>query len=379
MQKETIQSTGVMERLQQLSVNHPVSYRSETPPPRQPLQQMILSTSSPSIAYMSPSHRDDSSPTALITKQARPFDLTPVMRNTSTDFVEDLHNTVSPEETFGKMGLDLNSNEKVEFSARPNLQKRGIPVMHSNPISIRSRSLVMINEGAVNIDDDGSDELVGEAIELPPRQHFYSFNSRTNYENQLSVSTKAIASSTPYQPFRQHLSDVRALSAEEVSRIFMLKDMNAIPLDERQFSIPSIRMANHLNGSTTTYDDEEDDLSRDDASWSSRGSSLFLPDDKEISESQLLRFTPNAPRPCIVLEDLPIPEILIPKEGAITALNCSPKKKRKETHRKAFDWLRSVESEGADLIHEAASSKFLTQHDKRKIFSRQLSSPPGTV
>jgi hypothetical protein len=381
MEKETIQSSGVMERLQQLSVERPASYRSETPPPRHPLQQTTLSTSSPSIVYMSPSHKDNSSPTTTTIKQARPFDLTPVMRNTSADFVdEDLHNTISPEETMEKMGLDFMSQEKVEFSARPNLQKRGFPVLHSNPICIRSRSLVMLNEGVVNIDDDESEELLGEAIELPPRQHFYSFNSRSNYENQTNSATKAIASSTPYQPYRQHLSDVRALSSEEVSRIFMLKDMNSIPLEERQFSIPSIRMANHLNGSTTTYDDEEDDLSRDDASWSSRGSSLFLPDDKEIAEVQLLRFTPTASRPCIVLEDLPIPEILIPKEGGtVPAVKCSPKKKRKESHLKVYDWLRSVESEGADLIQEAASSKFLTQQDKRKIFSRQLSSPPGTV
>jgi hypothetical protein len=173
MEKETIQSSGVMERLQQLSVERPASYRSETPPPRHPLQQTTLSTSSPSIVYMSPSHKDNSSPTTTTIKQARPFDLTPVMRNTSADFVdEDLHNTISPEETMEKMGLDFMSQEKVEFSARPNLQKRGLPVLHSNPICIRSRSLVMLNEGVVNIDDDETNKFRNQSYCL-----FYSISA----------------------------------------------------------------------------------------------------------------------------------------------------------------------------------------------------------
>lgn len=268
------------------------------------------------------------------------------------------------------------------------------------PIADRTRSMSQLSElmgGAEELEDEDDDvrgRVVGEAIQFPSRQQFFSFNSRHHYRQQMFMSAnEATSSITPYQPSRQDLSDVGSLSKEELSRIFTHRDLNPIPMGERQYSIPSIRMANHLNGSTTTYDDEdEDDLSKDDASWSSRGSSLYLPDDSDASATQVLKFTPTSTKPLVILEDLPFPEILVPSDtGTVGAVNnvtnhnhndgsnnksCA-NKKRKESHEKAYEWLRAVESTGDDLIHEAASSKFLTRGSTSSTSTTTASPPMG--
>ncbi|KAI2504022.1 hypothetical protein MHU86_10455 [Fragilaria crotonensis] len=398
MEKATIESSGVTERLQQLSVNPSdmsVNHRSETPPPQPRFSQGMQHRSSPSLMDISPSHKENSSPTSLVQqKLVRPYDLTPVTRNTGTSYADaDDRRLVSPDDH--KSGLSLPSSSNFESSARPPLQRRTTAMPCPIPIADRTRSMGHLAElvgGGDDLDDEDDEihgRVVGEAIQFPSRQQFFSFNSRHHYQQQMFGSAnEATSSITPYQPSRQDLSDVGSLSREELSRIFTHRDLNPIPLDERQYSIPSIRMANHLNGSTTTYDDDdEDDLSKDDASWSSRGSSLYLPDDNDASATQVLKFTPNSSKPLVILEDLPFPEILIPSDtGTVGAVNNSDdnintkncaNRKRKESHEKAYEWLRAVESTGDDLIHEAASSKFLTRGTTLSTTTATTSTPMG--
>ena len=388
MEGSTIESSGVAERLQQLSVAPSEgSTRSETPPPRQQTQQGRYHDSSPSFMDLSPSRKENSSPIISIQKQVRPYDLTPVMRNTGTAYVDDdRRHVVSPEDTHQKKGLSLPSSAHLGSSSRPPLKRRDSPTLHPIPLGDRTRSLGNVTE-LEHKDDDEYDELdeldneiVEEAIQFPSRQKFYSFNSRHQYTEQIPMVSNVPMSKTPYQPSRHDLSDVGSLSTEELSRIFIHKDMNPILMEERQYSIPSIRMANHLNGSTTTYDDdEEDDLSKDDASWSSRGSSLYLPDDDDVCVTQALKFTlTTTAKPVVILEDLPFPEALPQSENcsvAAVASNQNNNKKRKESHKKAYEWLRTVEGTGDNCICEAASSKFLTRGGRHGL-ERQMSSPP---
>lgn len=394
MDRATIESNGVAERLQQLSVApKEVSTRSETPPPRQQAQQGRHHHSSPSFTDLSPSRKENSSPIMSIQKQVRPYDLTPVTRNTGTAFVDDdRRHVISPDDAHQKKGLSLPSSANMGTGSRPPLMRREAPVLNPIPLGDRSRSLGQVSE-LEQADDDEYDELddnetFGEAIQFPERQRFYSFNSRHQYIEQIPMVSNVPMSKTPYQPSRHDLSDVGSLSTEELSRIFIHKDMNPILMEERQYSIPSIRMANHLNGSTTTYDDDdEDDLSKDDASWSSRGSSLYLPDDDDVCVTQVLKFTPTTPaKPVVILEDLPFPEELTQSEHcSVDAVasnqdnfnndNHNNHKKRKESHKKAFEWLRTVEGTGDNCICEAASSKFLTRGGRNGL-TRQMSSPP---
>jgi hypothetical protein len=250
------------------------------------------------------------------------------------------------------------------------------------------------NEDASTEEEDVED--VGGAVEFPVRHKFYSFNSRHSYDKQMDtkkvplpmVTIPASAESrcrlTPYQPSREGLGDLGALPPEELNSIFIQREdlTQAIPLGERQWSIPSIRMANHLNGSTTDYTDDEDCLN-DDASWSSRGSSLFIPEDDEgqpvlkfpVATSSSL--TPTNQPVVIVEGDLPDIVARTDSEESVNAVAAAGRK-RKPTYDEVFAWLRTVEQEKDVAIAEAASSKFLTQGGqvvKNKAFSRQLSSP----
>eukprot|EP00521_Asterionellopsis_glacialis_P006890 CAMPEP_0195284102 /NCGR_PEP_ID=MMETSP0707-20130614/2420_1 /TAXON_ID=33640 /ORGANISM="Asterionellopsis glacialis, Strain CCMP134" /LENGTH=788 /DNA_ID=CAMNT_0040343397 /DNA_START=136 /DNA_END=2502 /DNA_ORIENTATION=+ len=160
------------------------------------------------------------------------------------------------------------------------------------------------------------------AIQFPPRQ-YYSFTSRQQYETSIQEESAEmtglekteggsfIMSATssddaahpmegagapsvlqlkPYQPDRHDLDQV-GVRKDDANLLFRGKENNVsnnalrqpISMEDRQYSIPSIRMAHHVNGSMASYTDEEDDLMfrgyDDDASLSSRGSSLYLPED----------------------------------------------------------------------------------------------------
>jgi hypothetical protein len=184
-----------------------------------------------------------------------------------------------------------------------------------------------------------------------------------------------------------------------------------IPLEERQWSIPSIRMANHLGGgsvtSATTYTDEEDEsllYYRDDASLSSLGSHTNVmtlvglqaedapfvvsvttpqaPDSHQDHQQQQCSFDSSEPTPPL----LPMIQLgqgcsssnpttlqhdgnntdygmLIQPQPPTSSSRYHQRRrrlKRKEQRdRQAFEWLRTVKA-STDEVAEAASSKFLT-------------------
>jgi hypothetical protein len=338
-------------------------------PPRQ-FKQSRYHQSSPSLMDATPS---TSSPVMAVRKHIRQHELTPVMRNT-TNFVDESTNMVSPEDSVLRgEGLSLN----LATSSRPPLQRRSMlppPI----PITDRTRSL----GNREDFEEEDEDMIQPTSIALPSRQKCFSFNSRQQYQKQASKSYQP-SGVTPYQPTRQDLSDVGELPREELSRIFMHRELShPVPMDERQYSIPSIHLASQLNGSTTDYTDEEDAL--DDASWSSRGSSLYLPEDNEIPTptalKQVLRFTPSAQPPVVIVEGH-LSEIFIPNTSGTSAatsgqtVDAVTSSKKRAKYEQVYEWLRTVEGDH-DIIAEAASSKFLTRRPTADLLARQKSSPP---
>jgi len=208
---------------------------------------------------------------------------------------------------------------------------------------------------------------------IPIDRKSLTFTSRDVYEQsaaRLPALTEKPASSsgvTLYQPSHRG-SDVGLVPQEELSSIFMPREPSnnnriapAHPV-ERQWSIPSLRMANQLQGDssmTASYLEDEDDLQErdvpDDASWSTRGSSLCLPEDYDEdrfglaspAEHQkplkILRSSAVA-MPAFVIDDLPPPEEIQP---------------RQHRNLKAMDWLQTIQQTESNIA-EAASSKFLT-------------------
>jgi hypothetical protein len=202
---------------------------------------------------------------------------------------------------------------------------------------------------------------------------FYSFTSREQYEETASAvvveDTPLIHPPprlAPYQPSRELLGDlglqedlndifiarrrpasssplgggdgaVGAAEAVEASKEHRLLHL-PIPMDERQASIPSIRLANHLNGShsVTSREDDEDSLyiHDEEGSLSSRGST------------------------CGVYFD----ECPVDTAAAARLLIERRKRGRKE---EALEWLQSVVEVSDNTLAEAASSKFLTRQDNR--------------
>ncbi|CAB9500237.1 expressed unknown protein [Seminavis robusta] len=202
----------------------------------------------------------------------------------------------------------------------------------------------------------------------------------------------------------------------------------AIPLEDRQWSIPSIRMANRLGGSIascTTYTDEEDESLlhyRDDASLSSMGSytnvltlgggddiqgAAFVvtvtPDKQQqqqlcsfdSNEQPQLPFATNPPDARAfaargqeflqeteafsedteddIREDT-VDVIQPPRHTESRYHQERRRQKRKEQrNRQAYEWLRQVKA-GDDDVAEAASSKFL-RSNAASIFAAPHASP----
>ena len=151
---------------------------------------------------------------------------------------------------------------------------------------------------------------------------------------------------TPYAPrSRPENFDIERLPDDELKRIFITRDarLTEIPLGQR---VPSLHMANHLHASTTSvsYTENEDEdsvlhLRDDDASLSSRCSSLYLP-----AEDDTLH-----------------PDTAGEDDDILIALRQRKQRKRKQRKKEqsAVEWLQSVEADQNDVA-EAASSKFLT-------------------
>jgi hypothetical protein len=385
---------------------------------------------------------------ALRATPTRHFDLTPVTRNTSNgdayldDYSdEDDYFVITPDDTAGvlhgeHLALPTDLSPDVSFvipgvsSIPKQLPERRSIAPPLPPLRAcskqRTKSVGTLDsviqtacyqmEDATGVENfDYRNEMMNP-IDFPERQ-VYSFTSRKQFEQQqrkqltpeMMVASSSAASTrglTPYQPSRGDLQDVGALPEEELNRIFTTRKREnlsefisnseqsnsalfaTIPLDERQWSIPSIRLAHHLNESTTSNTectDEEDDLrlDEDEESLTSRGSSLYLPDEAALmngSESGV-RHAPPRVVPLLPNSFQPIltgPAIAALENGfflehlrqlqeedaddsndAVDRRARHRRKKRSKKERSAVEWLRTVEASD-DVFAEAASSKFLT-------------------
>jgi hypothetical protein len=254
---------------------------------------------------------------------------------------------------------------------------------------------------------------IPDPVQFPERK-FYSFTSRQQYDlatqGQMGDddSVEGHVGLEPYQPSREDdFGGVNGIPEEELRGIFIARRrgtngsggeshanhrlLNPIPMDERQWSIPSIHMAQSLQGTMTSqsytdntdYEDDESLLyvrgGDDDASLSSRCSSLYLPDETagEPLGSALPMPSNRSAFPRHILQPQVVmnPQVLMEHsaqrdqaddndldltghaDGGV-AVDRRKRKQRKREER-AFEWLQSVQGNN-ELLAEAASSKFLT-------------------
>jgi hypothetical protein len=305
-----------------------------------------------------------------------------------------------------------------------------------------------LNRSTYNFCEDQVPEDLPRAVDFPARK-FYSFTSRRQYDDeQLGYGTNNPNSALkPYQPNqRKEEFDIEELPEEELQRIFIARRysrvpdhhmngnngeggsllvteetekhhrllQNSIPLDDntRNWSIPSIRMAQHLQGSMASLTDateleDEDSLvyiypnnnaagahlfgnqgvvttgiadPYDDLSISSRGSSLCNFDDfadrtafRRLSNNESLAQA-HLHHPFNIPSDvysddtdsveavamggenngLPVENNILPPDT--TARH---RKRKQQRLKEACEWLQSVEVD-QNVFAEAASSKFLT-------------------
>mmetsp|Transcript_2178 Transcript_2178/g.3141 ORF Transcript_2178/g.3141 Transcript_2178/m.3141 type:complete len:380 (+) Transcript_2178:111-1250(+) len=373
-EKKSAVDLAVTEKMQQMSMD---GERDETPPPGRDSNSLhLLPIKEP---YCGANTHE--SPPRLGTQvqnfrpklhNARHHELTPVMRNVS--FVEECPNAnlVSPDDINQPISMP---DQIAPLNALPLKINKNKPFLEPIPLVDRTQSLVNLRE----LVEDYQEEEV-ERVPLPSRNHFFSFNSRHQYAEQTKDSSEMEQSSlTPYQPQRHDLTEIAGIEDDDLSLIFAQKDRNPIPMNERQLSIPSIRMANRLvGGSIATFDtdcDEEDDL-KDDASWSTRGSSLYMPEDSfdpPSAQGLGLNYTSTKHEPVVIVEggDLLLENFSEDNEESVNAVQ-GRKRKSKPEDQAAYDWLRTIGGDSA--IAEAASSKFLTQ-ERPNQYSRQHSSP----
>ena len=419
-----------------------------------------------------------------------PHELTPVMNNTSIEYADADEDggyvVVSPDDT-ELHGESLTLPSEDTFVNPRTLRKRSslslppLPVRKSDNTSSTAHSTTAQGNDA-DRQQPPQPQLKHPPIELSKK--YYSFNSRHQYSQAVAGGTSGVGGTIPpssgimqehsslllpqqqrhesnenypppiglkpYQPSRHEMGDVGPLPHEELSRIFIPRCnnnnamsssesssslMQPVPLEERQWSIPSIRLATHVNGSITSYTDEEDEIQEDDASWSSRGSSLCIPEEQPLvmkvgTPPNALTATANGLTllPAVVDQDHHVvhdtedDNDLEDNDGDDEAMqilsqsqqsSCSqpvviegdfhhhhhhhhvnnsndrntatsvtsdsaaavvtPRKRRGEQERQAYEWLRTVESSGENEIAEAASSKFLT--GSQRTLNRQKSSP----
>lgn len=387
-------------------------------------------------------------PTTAASFMSRHYDLTPVTRNACDTYADGTKNTasVTPDECgdilYGEY-LTLPSDLSADDLQRPGPPLR--PQDRSYSLGRLDRATIHsafhsanvggnLSSSAINLPSE--EELAGvkDAVDLS-RQH-YSFISRKQYEENQRKGL-ALATNTsqlkPYQPSREEdLKNVGTptIPVEELSRIFIPRRAasegsteshephilrNPVPMDDRQFSIPSIRLANHLNGSTTSHcTEDEDSILNDDVSLSSRASSLYLPGD--ASSGEVLEGTSllHLPRVSVSLgsqdqdmfvqtatrirddsDDLQASDDedeLLDDGSTDAAVGCSADLEKKDRvwrkrsrQEQARQWLQSVEADQT-LVAEAASSKFLTgtntfraiegsSESRRDEILRQASSP----
>lgn len=242
---------------------------------------------------------------------------TPVMRNTNIEYIDTF--VVSPDDVDDEdddpLGLPqaTTSSQVSRLHHRPSLQQR------SSHHKIPHNTVVNTN------------------LNQPlPLKKFLSYGHQPS---GLELP--------PYQPSGREQED---FEEDDLQRIF-----NPIPLVS-QFSIPSIRMGNELE------DDEE--------SWTSRGSSLYLPEDGDL----MTFIQPSHPitSPPIIVEAPPleVTSSFQPRDTTSVDAIC-------RTSSNPYAWLRTVNAE-EDEIAEAASSKFLTNGFIRRGASLQEETTHGS-
>jgi hypothetical protein len=424
-------------------------------------------------------------PTLSATLLPRHFDLTPVMCNTtqgSDVYVDDpppphrhlhqqqhrhgsrheLYSIVTPENTsesdllYGE-DLALPTDWFVADTGPAMPPFRSLDRAHSlgglDPAALRAAHAAAYEDRTADEGIPGDERYDGETEGCPAPAHLtrqsYSFTSRQQYEEERRQGEQPESSQpvslTPYQPSREaDLDGVGSIPEEELSRIFLPRrtaDTGTtmdplhrlhypIPLDDRQYSIPSIHLANHLHCSTTSLTEDEDSLGLDDeASLSSRASSLYLPEYIGSSEGEVLEGTsllhlPRmgvnlAPQQCDLLfearpgsddwqasddeedneeevegddEDVGHEQrehvSVAVTSGAVVADQTRVWRKRLRRQERALQWLQSVEADQS-CVAEAASSKFLNTNTAvsrapnavrvaARPLLRQASSPPNS-
>lgn len=227
---------------------------------------------------------------------------------------------------------DLSSSAGDEGPILPNLRKTTIPTL---PMQ-RAKSLGVA--GLAHLSETEiphlSDKPPPAPVEFPSERKFYSFTSREQYKGLQENDDDDLSEEeslgerpdlTPYQPSRQEFAEIEeSLPPEELESIFIARRrrssvrqnvviegvlreedeesshknhrllQNPIPMTDRQWSIPSLRMAHRLAtdgslASLTDHPDEDESLlfvrpcgdgadmtDEDEASISSRASSLYM-------------------------------------------------------------------------------------------------------
>lgn len=298
------------------------------------------------------------------------------MRNTSSGkgggggggYVDETH-VVSPEDPLYGEHLALPSD--LGDSKGPAMP----PLVSSRAKSVgniceHQKMVAHMNSQKTQQEEEEEEEVdYSVPVKFPSDRKYYSFTCQKQFVQETAARASAHAFSqqglTPYQPRREPVGD---FTVEEIDRIYRQPGQaDPIPVD-RQWSIPSIHLANHLNGSTTSYTDEEDDL--DNASWSSRGNSLYLPDDEDLGEG-ILRLKVGVPD----YDSDENNDTDADEEEEDDEDEEEPKKQRAKKQ-SPIDWLKTVKSDG---LSEAASSRFLTSstripENRRRSYARNQSS-----
>lgn len=422
---------------------------------------------SPSTSQVSVGSIPPTLTAALLPTMRKHYDLTPVMRNTSSSNIPEYidafdqaigserHTTITPsndidedhEDGFYLHGehLAMPSDLFSSSPSDPTLTQLQPIAMRIGPPEISFEPIEMSR----HMDHSNLRSNLPPPIDFPTRK-YYTFTSREQYEEIGSQCQQQDhthhCSIKPYQPNRQADFDIERLRPEELNQIFIARRgsdgsalarsegitdgvetddlevsrechrflQQSIPLDGRQWSIPSLRRGHILQGSTTSVTEttdleDEDSLvyisssigqivsnvpdancgypsngvvefhhgMDDNLSVSSKGSSLCHHEDLgEVGHFQRCFMTVRPPLGASSVEpgnDTDSVEAVaiggenFPQNDNEYLTEISRRRKRKQQRQKeVYEWLQSVEVD-QNVLAEAASSKFLTSgvnHDE---------------
>lgn len=384
----TTTKSSVTQQLQQMSVNEDPQETQLSEATLDRLRGTGHSTlhpsESPSTSQVSVGSFHPTMAAAIL--QPRHYDLTPIARNTSS--YDDEHAYVEHQPEYATL-VSPEERQTLRgecFLAMPNnLEDTSTrPAMPPIRVSERVKSAGTLDSPpalkALFREPSVATASSPKPIDFNAVKH-YSFTSREQYEQLQRESREANDNSrkNQYQPSRQDEDyQVGSIPEEELNRIFLPRRPRSaedsteeshqhhrldhpLSLDERQLSIPSIRMAHHLNSSIasqtdmTEHTDEEDSiLYLKDGDEHSLGSRSF-PEEATFSLTQ--NTTSNETTFRTPLEPSSVfPPRIIADTGMVEDRR---KRKLREKEHQVYEWLHSLEADG-DILAEAASSKFLT-------------------